>query len=233
MKHLKLFEAKEKKDWIKMIQDIMINFRSILKDYGIDPKDIKDIMYQFTDLISDAEIEWYEYLYVDTGKRTYQFKILNNEKDIIDNSGDGYGETKPWILYSSLSKFEDLLNIKESKLSYVIRLYTTYTTNTELEKEIDEELKGINKRLESSGLKLDTKWWEPEIIDTKKTSGQKNIDISIHIDMDKSDVKIGEKEWHKNIPKNILDRFNDFVARKNLSEKDKEELSNIIKDIKL
>lgn len=51
--------------------------------------------------------------------------------------------------------------------------------------------------------------------------------------MDKSDVKIGEKEWHKNIPKNILDRFNDFVARKNLSEKDKEELSNIIKDIKL
>lgn len=143
MKHLKLFEAKEKKDWIKLIQDIMINFRSILKDYGIDPNDMKDIMFDFTDLITDVEINWYESFRIDAGKgkRTYEFEILN-DKEILDNSGY---LTKPWQLYSSLFKFEDLLNIEESKLSYVIRLYAIYATNTKLEKEIDEELKGIRK----------------------------------------------------------------------------------------
>jgi len=240
MKHLNsyIFEAKQQKDWKGMIQNILFDFHQILKDNNIDTDHIKDMCLPIIDIMSNHNRtpHCYSSFILRTPHRNYEYDIENDSWSHGDRWH--YGYDKPWIEYAKLVKFYDNINIVGSELEFEYNIAFAsdsggiYGVDIKQDspdiEEIKSELSDIKARCEGEGIEFD-----PQVSIDQKAPRLKVMEVYIKLmfrfKMDKSTIK-SEKEYHKFLPINIIDRFEDFAARKNMTEKDREELIDILKD---
>ncbi len=221
IKKYKIFEAKAKMDWEEEIRKIVKQLEEMVESSGIDKHHFHDIFLGLLDYFDNQEyqkVHIYKSILLSEHDRV---SLTDNEtyEDHIRITSSDY---KPWNDYTKLKNKCDKLS-SQPKLFYEYRIFISQgaydVRNRNIKDKVNSELLDIEYRCKSEG------------IEYKFEKISDSFDIRLKKELDPSKFKIS-KGYHNLIPNNVLDRFEEFVNRKSLPEKDRLELANIIKDAK-
>jgi hypothetical protein len=208
------------------MKPIREDFNKILERNDIDLDYINMMMLSLIDIHPYVK-KWIdsEFL-VFTKKKKEAYRINSSQP-----SDEEYGDEKPWVEYAHLLKFYDDVSIMNSTIEFKYRLHLkpsgeeiwTSFTDSEIE-EIKEEVKDIESKAIGDGYKFNVRF---DDFDDSLGVPLEGLEITLIKEVDRSTIQ-KEKNYHSLLPKNIIGKFDDFMARKNIPDADREDLVNIL-----
>ena len=243
MKYLKIYKiyeaAKVKKNWLEITQSKlkefkqMINNNPVIQNWNNDEV-IKELINELQDVVgNEFKINYKEYIqfFCDNEKMN---TLLTNNGEIRSDFPIGYTDRtqNPYMTYSEITKWLDRKRSsgKDIDVYYAVYIEPDFMntrdvakrerifTKTEKGKEYLKTIKASKEFLESLGFKIEfvNSWTVSKLsfvatIKLSKTEEIKNKTLDL------SDI----------VPSNIVDDFEKFILRRNLTRSDAEEIANI------
>ncbi len=232
MKYLKIFEAKVKKDWEKMVVNIEDDFRNLINastDITLDY--IKDISASALDVFSGEKTEYDQYLWLEFNEETYVFMSKDGKVDDAE-----FGEADKSMYKDAVSFYKDLITTKEDVcLIITVDVYFNLGVSEDDPKVISlkEEIKDIESRCEGEGI-----LFIPHLRMSKSDTlqrphkGREKDEISLlsfgfefRIKLDTSKMTY---DYHNIISSDVISDFDKFISMYKIPKEGEDDLVKLI-----
>ena len=233
-----LYEAKVKKNWLEITQNKLKEFKNMVDSNSIlDGWSTTELFDELLSGLKDVSGGLFTVNYTDkvrfVSDKSLGVVLTTNGKINDDFSSDWRGTQNPYLTWSRITKFLDSNRLlgKELDTYYVVEIYFEFPSANH--RQHDDRLEKAYIKSEDYKNK-----WLPEMESVKeflKSLGfeitqlfSDDMDITATIKLEKTDELSGKSlDLSDLVPANIVDDFERFIIKKNLSREDAEEISKI------
>lgn len=206
MEYIKYFEdldqvLQKSKDTRALIDSVIDDFKRIIKS-GVDVNFCKDVSQNLLDEFIGDTIGYSDALLIEGPQRISRYFL------------SGYhGEEG----LKQVESFYDRLSLSGSKLIHEFTMAIDFKASPEKKSTYEREIKDIKSKCDGHGVNL------------KVSDSPTYLDLVFSVEISKSLVNL-TRDYHKYLPKNIIDKFDEFLINRSLSWDDRSKLVDIIKD---
>lgn len=220
----KTFESKSKKNWLKITQDKLSDFKKMISENSsvkdLDLSVFPDLIQLHKDAISDYGEAWFEEWIKFTCDGDYLTVQLTKDGEIRkDFSGGFSGIQNPYRTYDKITKWLDKKRVSGKKIEayYIVDFETWFS---DIKKHgISEKLESLQVEFENTEEFMKSLGFEVQRSNymIRATIKLENFSEGLFKTIDVSDLVAKDK---------VLD-FESFLLKKNLTRKDAEEIAKI------
>lgn len=233
MKYLEKYnlikEAKKKVDYhAKLVSKLEYLYNICLSETGLSKEDLDDLILPLVDIYGhdsnrhsttpSIRFNWslfymdnkklYSSVYLGSNDRLYDYWL--DDTDFYDKPYNGYTSIDRTLKKHKINGDKIYLNIK-----ILVNLYDINFIEIINKPEIKQEWENLAETLESYGFEV-----------RRNYKNRDHLNASFEI---KNPLIYGERpEWLNKIPDNIIDDYEAFLVKKNISDNDGEYLSNLL-----